>query len=835
MIRFLPSRRRLAAVLLLAASLTLPARAQAQGWERVLHFNNGPGSAIGGGPGDTVYAGLASGHAYRSADNGRTWVAVTNGLVDTAGRMMPPKAFVVTPTGRVLRGGDNASWNNRVGSPVFFSDNPGDVWTEVRLPFASPTRNPAGIGISDLVLHQGAVYFADLLSEGVWKSTDDGRTWTAAGAQLPTAPFVNNAKIYYGVASAGSALLTVQASKGVFRSADGGLTWAQAVNGIPGVPDSPLVGGRTWNGSAVAGLPDGTAFAVSDGRLYRSRDTGLSWAEVGAGILQSPNPFAPSILQPSARQVEVLGDRVFVSTTDANPRFFEGTALGDSWTELPRIEGNTVNGSVLAQSFHAQNGALYFACDRGIHRLDLAAAARTNLPPVVAVQPAGAFFVNVGGRVTAVAQPRGTAPFTFEWQVNGAPLAGQASATLDFSPASTNPAGLLSVVVSNPAGRATNFVGPLIVAAADPGQPDLSFRPQSPGTVTSLAIDQDGSVFVGGPFSSPTEAYTGVRKTSPTGLVDPAFVTGATLGSGSGPALSAGPPRTLLPLGDGSVLVGAAGTSDSQRYYRRLLPGGALDPAWPWPNEVAGGPWKIIRLADGRFLVGGGSLGGIHRLNADGSFDPTFLGPTSLGSFQSSYVADFAVQANGGILLAGRFNEVDGAPRVGLARLLPSGALDRGWVPAALAFGSTVLALSVQDDGRILLGGNFTAVANQPRRGLARLNPDGTLDAAPGAVLPNGAVVNTLARQPDGKVWVGGLFTGVLGRNHLVRLNLDGTIDAAAPNPGLPTTGIAQVNVLRLTDDGRLWVGGASIPIAGQTNVNLARFFTDLNGPAVGH
>lgn len=98
----------------------------------------------------------------------------------------------------------------------------------------------------------------------------------AAGAQLPTAPFVSNTKVYYAVASAGNALLTIQASKGVFRSTDGGATWNQAVDGIPGVVDSPLVGGRTWNGSDVVGLPDGTAFAVSDGRLYRSRDAGLT-------------------------------------------------------------------------------------------------------------------------------------------------------------------------------------------------------------------------------------------------------------------------------------------------------------------------------------------------------------------------------------------------------------------------------------------------------------------------------------------------------------------------------------------------------------------------------
>jgi hypothetical protein len=85
-----------------------------------------------------------------------------------------PKAFLVTATGRVLRGGDNASWQNRTRSPVFFSDNQGEHWDEVLLPFSSPARNPAGIGVSDFVAHRGALYFSNVLSEGIWKSSDPG-------------------------------------------------------------------------------------------------------------------------------------------------------------------------------------------------------------------------------------------------------------------------------------------------------------------------------------------------------------------------------------------------------------------------------------------------------------------------------------------------------------------------------------------------------------------------------------------------------------------------------------------------------------------------------------
>ena len=66
-------------------------------------------------------------------------------------------------------------------------------------------------------------------------------------------------------------------------------------------------------------------------------------------------------------------------------------------------------------------------------------------------------------------------------------------------------------------------------------------------------------------------------------------------------------------------------------------------------------------------------------------------------------------------------------------------------------------ALAVQADGKILVGGNFTTLAGQPRSHLGRLNPDGSLDTT----FTNGANGNTLiclALQPDGKILLGGRF-----------------------------------------------------------------------------
>ena len=91
-----------------------------------------------------------------------------------------------------------------------------------------------------------------------------------------------------------------------------------------------------------------------------------------------------------------------------------------------------------------------------------------------------------------------------------------------------------------------------------------------------------------------------------------------------------------------------------------------------------------------------------------------------------------------------------------------------------------VRAVVVQPDGKILLGGDFTALspnggAAVTRNRIARLNPDGTLDAA---FNPNASdTVYAIAVQADGKILVGGDFNGASSiggqtRNRIARLEM---------------------------------------------------------------
>jgi len=237
---------------------------------------------------------------------------------------------------------------------------------------------------------------------------------------------------------------------------------------------------------------------------------------------------------------------------------------------------------------------------------------------------------------------------------------------------------------------------------------------------------------------------------------------------------------------------------------------------------------ELAIQADGKILVGGQftSIGGqprndIARLNADGTLDTAFNPNASGGSF--SFVLALAIQADGKIVVGGDFTSIGGQPRNRIARLNADGTADTAFNPNS---NGIVNELAIQADGSILVGGNFTSIGGQPRIGIARLNADGTADTAfnPNASGGSFSGVFALAIQADGKILVGGIFTSIGGqpRNNIARLNADGTLDTAF-NPNAN----GRVNELAIQADGKIVVGGLFTSIGGQTRNSIARLNAD--------
>ena len=382
---------------------------------------------------------------------------------------------------------------------------------------------------------------------------------------------------------------------------------------------------------------------------------------------------------------------------------------------------------------------------------------------------------------------------------------------------------------------ARNYIGRLY---AD-GSLDTSLNPGAGSEIRALAVQPDGKILVGGLFTvmggggPGTTPRNSIGRLNPDGSLDASFDPGAN-----------GPVYTLALQPDGKILVGGNFTmlggggqgTTMRNYIGRLNPDGSLDTGFdPGANNWVG---ELLVQPDGKILVGGWftTLGGggtgttthnyIGRLNQDGSPD------TSFNPGASGPVWALAVQTDGKILVGGNFTMLGGsttemAPRYFIGRLSRQGSLDTTFIPGA---NSPVLALVVQPDGNILVGGGFTTlggggIGTTPRSRIGRLSPEGSLDTSfdPGA----NEYVYALSVQPNGKVLVGGKFTTLGGggtgtslRSAIGRLNSDGNLDTSF-DPGANNYVIA----LAVQHDGKILAGGAFTMLGGGGTGTAPRYY----------
>ena len=236
----------------------------------------------------------------------------------------------------------------------------------------------------------------------------------------------------------------------------------------------------------------------------------------------------------------------------------------------------------------------------------------------------------------------------------------------------------------------------------------------------------------------------------------------------------------------------------------------------------------VQRLAvqpDGKVITAGGFdfangvlASKIQRLNANGTSDATF-NPGGIGA--NGFIGAVALQADGRILIAGGFTTYNGTPALALARLNANGTLDPTFASLTPGVLRQIGSLAIQPDGKILVGSTNSFTPGQAGA-LVRLNNDGTPDASfsIGTGTTSG-IVNTIVVQTDGKIVVGGSFTAFSGQaGGLVRLNANGSLDTTF-GPGAGFTG--TVNAAVQQPDGKLLVGGSFTQLNGQASPAVVR------------
>ena len=186
--------------------------------------------------------------------------------------------------------------------------------------------------------------------------------------------------------------------------------------------------------------------------------------------------------------------------------------------------------------------------------------------------------------------------------------------------------------------------------------------------------------------------------------------------------------------------------------------------------------------------------GAVRAQSALDGFDPNANG----------WVCAVVVQPDGKILIGGDFTTVLGVARNRIARLNPNGTLDATFDPNA---SSRVQSIALQANGQILVGGHFHSIGGQIRNYIARLDPTtGLADSFD----PNANnEVHEMVVQPDGKIVVCGDFSGAnsIGgqiRNYIARLDATtGLADSFDPNANSFVFSIA------VQTNGKILAGGA--------------------------
>jgi uncharacterized delta-60 repeat protein len=360
---------------------------------------------------------------------------------------------------------------------------------------------------------------------------------------------------------------------------------------------------------------------------------------------------------------------------------------------------------------------------------------------------------------------------------------------------------------------------------------DTSFNQINEGIISSICLQDDGKILIGGRFNSVNNiTVKNLARLNSDGTLDNDF----TLALGSGPnndvwdiemqnteiiiggyfnsingsnshngiarigmygyvytnfgnSLTNNPYNLIAGLSiqpDSKVIIGGQftfGNESTLRYLGRLNYDGTIDNSF---NLVNGpdGPVKTIEIqSDGKIIIGGWfsnvnavSRNHFARLNSDGSLDTSF----TIGTGANDIVDDIAIQDDGKIIMVGRFTNINGIEKNYIARLNSDGSIDNTFDTSNAANGN-IYSLSIQDDGKIIIGGDFTSYQGININRIARLNNDGSLDVS---FIPtigaNGLILDTEI-QSDSKILLGGSFTSYdnISAFRIARVNGDNSLN----------------------------------------------------------
>jgi YVTN family beta-propeller protein len=199
------------------------------------------------------------------------------------------------------------------------------------------------------VLISGVYYVGT--GQGMYKSSDNGVTWTKFSTGLPggfahtSATDPTNTNIVYAAADT------------VYKSTDGGATWAQSANGIT----SAHTGQRGSNGTIIRRSDGALYVSTANGGIFKSVDGAANWTAVNSGL--------PAIV---GQGVAVRGglasapQTLFALYSEDPHGVYMTVNGGASWTNISGdLAGSALRTNAIAVD---ANGELYLGTEGGLYK-----------------------------------------------------------------------------------------------------------------------------------------------------------------------------------------------------------------------------------------------------------------------------------------------------------------------------------------------------------------------------------------------------------------------------------------------------------------------------------
>ncbi|MCU0429181.1 MAG: delta-60 repeat domain-containing protein [Cytophagaceae bacterium] len=370
---------------------------------------------------------------------------------------------------------------------------------------------------------------------------------------------------------------------------------------------------------------------------------------------------------------------------------------------------------------------------------------------------------------------------------------------------------------------------------AQDGTLSNSFSSHIDNAVFKMVCQMDGKIIVFGKFDYINSTYANkFARLNPNGSIDPSFVTTS---KPNFVGFSFQYDLAIQP--DGKILFANEETSyryQTVNFFTRINADGSVDEGFQQSKGTDAYPRVIRKLPNGKYLLGGSFVSynntktiGIVRINQDASLDNTFVGSNSL----NDEVYDIELQSNNKIIVAGKFTGYGSTTAYRIARLHEDGNLDASFDSENNFLNNTVFDACLQSDGKIVVGGRFTAYYDQlnfpsgiSRNRIARLNSNGTLDASFDPGTGANHFIYHIAIQSDNKIIIGGQFTTYnnVSANYLARLHSDGSLDNGF-NIGSGFDGpIQHINLL---PNGQMLISGSFSSFNGQAMRSPVRLHSD--------